>query len=45
MAEEVPEEISPPRLTAEDVEKGITLTREERETVTSLAEGVPALSP
>jgi len=45
MPEEVPEEISPPRLTAEDVEEGIALTREERETVTSLAEGVPALSP
>jgi len=45
MAEEVPGEISPPRLTAEDVEEGIALTREERETVTSLAEGVPALSP
>jgi len=45
MAEEVPEEISPPRLTAEDVEKGIALTREERENVTSLAEGVSALSP
>jgi len=45
MPEEVPEEVSPPRLTAEDVEKGIVLTREERETVTSLAEGVPALSP
>jgi len=45
MAEEVPEEVSPPKLTAEDVEEGIALTREERETVTSLAEGVPALSP
>jgi len=45
MPEEVPEEISPPRLTAEDVEKGIALAREERETVTSLAGEVPALSP
>jgi len=44
MAEEVPEEISPPRLTAEDVEGGIALAREERETVISLAERVPALS-
>jgi len=45
MAEEVPEEVSPPRLTAEDVERGIALAREERKTLTSLARDVPALSP
>ena len=44
MAEEVPEEVSPPRLTAEDVERGIALTREERESLISLARGTPALS-
>jgi len=44
MPEEVPEEVSPPRLTAEDVEKGIALGKEEREAVTSLAREVPALS-
>jgi len=42
MAEEVPEEVGPPRLTAEDVERGIVLAREERENLISLARDVPA---